>query len=1097
MTRFAVAVVVAIAALPAPQDDEPTLLRKCEAAFNLRQYAEVRRLAEDFERRFPKSDRLPEALMWQTYGYDKDLPEQKRAAIEILRRILEQFPDSLSASHAHPRRQELDPWTFSTFQSTHRAGHTDLYPSRTWGPASAFVVRHAGVDVLKAAFRKSEPGGDLYGSIDVSSWEVVKTARIEYPFYEHQARNLEIDFAKAGMYSVEETIDGFTNRSWIRVSSFSLTAKALGGEVIAFAADPESGAGVKGVNLLCRWEKGSAERTTDADGIARFAPGGEGRIFAWKGDEAHLLWFEGHEADEESLCYVTTDRPVYRPGHTVHFKAVRRDRKGEALTRPAAGTVRVELKDPNGRVLAGGDYAWTAAGSVSGSFTIGAEPRLGEYAIVAHVKKKDGGFSWDEDEPVAYWRKTFVVAEYRKPEFRVEVKASKGTAVDGEAMKAVIKAEYYFGGPVPDAAVEWELVRRWAWCDWCGTMGPSTSRSPRPPFEDQYAWLYQRDRDPDDGYDGETIKADHGTTGADGTLAVSVDIPTSRYPCTYVLRATVRDLSRLSADGEASIPSGPSDLRLMVGATRMFYRQGDRIAARARVTDAEGRPAAGREVVFAGFRAVEEPSDQPEFGRTVEYESFFTGTAKTDASGLVAMEFAASESGSIRVRARVKDDQERTAEDRAELFVAGDGMPEESGDDLQVLPDKIVYEEGETARLLVRSPEKGLNAFLTIEGGRFHDARVIPLRKRCEVVEIPLRGAFAPNVYVKLMAWKDQRSFGGGHEILVLPKAQMIDVEVTTDRPTYGPRERAKVIVKTTSKGAPLAAEVELGVVDEAIFAVKRDETKDIRRFFRALREDAATISGSWVWNDRCASFRRSMGAALTGAAFALEEGAPQAEPAGFAPTETRRWFPDTLAYLAHVTTDANGRAELEIGTPDTLTEWRFTGRAVAGDDRFGWTTSKAVTRKDVICRLIAPRFWTERDEGSVTTVVHNDLDRETEFLVRLTVDGAVREKKLTVASKGIGRLDWPVKAEAPGAIILKAEALSAAMSDAMELTVPVNPHGMRSQAMASGRVAGTWKTTLTLPERTAGASVEIVATSSTAGAIREALPFLAGYPYG
>ncbi len=246
MNRYALAVVLALAALPVPQDDEPTLLRKCETAFNARQYAEVRRLAEDFERRFAKSDRLPEALMWQTYGYDKDVPEQKRAAIEILRRILKQFPDSPSASHVHPRRQELDPWTFSTFQSTHRAGHTDLHPSRTWGPASTFVVRHAGVDALKAAFLKSEPGEDLYGSIDVSAWEVVKTARIEYPFYEHQARNLDLDLGKAGMYSVEETIDGFTNRNWIRVSSFSLTAKALGGEVVTFAADAESGGGVKG-----------------------------------------------------------------------------------------------------------------------------------------------------------------------------------------------------------------------------------------------------------------------------------------------------------------------------------------------------------------------------------------------------------------------------------------------------------------------------------------------------------------------------------------------------------------------------------------------------------------------------------------------------------------------------------------------------------------------------------------------------------------------------------------------------------------------------------------------------------------------------------
>ncbi len=42
--------------------------------------------------------------------------------------------------------------------------------------------------------------------------------------------------------------------------------------------------------------------------------------------------------------------------------------------------------------------------------------------------------------------------------------------------------------------------------------------------------------------------------------------------------------------------------------------------------------------------------------------------------------------------------------------------------------------------------------------------------------------------------------------------------------------------------------------------------------------------------------------------------------------------------------------------------------------DLEGVTRSEVITRKDVIVRLAAPRFYTERDKGTVSTIVHNDL---------------------------------------------------------------------------------------------------------------------------
>ena len=81
----------------------------------------------------------------------------------------------------------------------------------------------------------------------------------------------------------------------------------------------------------------------------------------------------------------------------------------------------------------------------------------------------------------------------------------------------------------------------------------------------------------------------------------------------------------------------------------------------------------------------------------------------------------------------------------------------------------------------------------------------------------------------------------------------------------------------------------------------------------------------------------------------------------------------------------------------------------------------------------------------------------------------------------------------------LLAEALSRAESDAMELVVPVKPHGLESVRVSSGRVADAWKATLDLPADAPGetASLEVTVASGPASAILQALPFLAGYPYG
>jgi hypothetical protein len=568
------------------------------------------------------------------------------------------------------------------------------------------------------------------------------------------------------------------------------------------------------------------------------------------------------------------------------------------------------------------------------------------------------------------------------------------------------------------------------------------------------------------------------------------------------VRATVTDLSRLEAAGEGRIRALPAALEVRVGTARMFYLEGERLTALARVTSAGGKPGAGAAVqITALFGTVR--------GGETEFEPFHSGRVSAGADGLASLEVPLERSGRIRLLARVDDGGGRIAEDRADLWVAGEGaklrgeptgepQPErdEEGSrrdgEIDVLADRLVYREGETIRLLVRSPLSPLTALLTVEGERLHEARPITIKKICEVLESPARAEFAPQVSVLLNAWSRGQALAGGVEVFVHPRSRSLEVEAAADRSSYQPGETMAVTVSTRSQGQPVPAEVELGTVDESIFSLAADRSPDIRAFFaRSASNSSSTAGTSDAGIGRRTSEAEEHVSLLSAAS----------EDSGSAPALLRHTFPDTLYWSGQLQTGPDGKAVVRIEAPDGLTTWRLTARAVSGEDRFGAGVSSTLTRKEVIVRLSAPRFFTERDVGTVSTIVYNGLAQENEFTVRLSAGGtpAGPERALKVPARAAERLDWKLPPARPGKLVLRAEALSAAGSDRVEIELPVRPHGAEERQLAAGRVDGSWHGSLSLPgEASIGTAVLTVAvTTAGTGTIIEALPFLAGYPYG
>ncbi|RYG61163.1 hypothetical protein EON80_24135, partial [bacterium] len=169
-----------------------------------------------------------------------------------------------------------------------------------------------------------------------------------------------------------------------------------------------------------------------------------------------------------------------------------------------------------------------------------------------------------------------------------------------------------------------------------------------------------------------------------------------------------------------------------------------------------------------------------------------------------------------------------------------------------------------------------------------------------------------------------------------------------------------------------------------------------------------------------------------------------------------------------------------------------------------GSAESDVATKKDLLVRLQAPRFFVERDQVVISANVHNYSDKAKSVAVQLEsglkLIGAAAQT-VQIAAGEEKRLDWTATIESAGEASLQITARTDSDSDAVKMTFPVLVHGVQRFNGQSGVITndGSTKLTLNFPkERKSGASELNVQFNPSLGAqMLDALPYLVDYPYG
>lgn len=900
------------------------------------------------------------------------------------------------------------------------------------------------------------------------------------PLRDPDTRRIPLEVTEPGVYVVEAISPPLRAYTIVIVSDVGLVTKTSPGRILVYAAhrktgDPQADCGVQ---VLVDREV-AATLNTGPDGVAtaEFQTTKPDSVIAVARCGSHVTasdpgaWaLQG--ASRELVGYVYTDKPVYRPGHTVRVKGVLRWRAAGRLDPFGETQVEVSVADHNDKVLARELRPVDAFGSVSASFAVPAGAALGYYTVtVASGENRASG--------------TFEVQEYRKPEFEVIVTAPDRFVVQGGAATVRVAAKYYFGQPVANAALTYVVHRQ--------------------PYYSPWRWGDAEDSEGGgDWWGGEQEPEQTTTLDAQGVATIAIPLGPDEKGRDYSVRveARVTDASSREVSGHTIVHAPFGAFMVTASPDQYLYRAGTSASATIKALDYSGNPQGGVAIQVTLERLVYEQGRWEE----PKITALASGTVATDAEGRASWSTPLpAEAGSYRFRAEAQSNG-RAITDTAGLWVTGAGEPVVEGDTyLELIADQRTYKPGDTARVVVRGGTVTAPALVTKEGQQVSYYRVVPVRE-AETIEVPITEADLGDTYVSVAFLKDDRLFRAEKRLRVPATAQQLNVAVVADQAVAKPRQAGRFrLTVTDAGGAPVRAQLSVGVIDEAVYGVKKDETPDPLRYFYRL-------SYSRVSTDFSRDYAFT-GYAGTNALMLTQRRRPftLADFKADKPArpQVRKDFPDAIYWAADVVTDAAGNATIEVPYPDALTTWRLTARAVTADTKVGSGIARTTTTKDLILRVVTPRFVTEGDTLDLPYIVHNYLPGDQTIALSGTVRGLTAAsdsalstpRTVVVAQDGESRTDWRLKAEHVGTAVVGGTATAAADGDAVELTFPVIPFGLKREAGIAGSIVGGGSQggELVVPPTAnpAARSVRVQVAPSLAGPLLGAIDFLASYPYG
>jgi hypothetical protein len=518
------------------------------------------------------------------------------------------------------------------------------------------------------------------------------------------------------------------------------------------------------------------------------------------------------ELEHQALVLMSTDKPLYQPGQTLHLRALCFDSLKRALSNASA---RLTIADPEGTNVFRAPLVTSRFGIASLDWPIPENTRLGDYQVTIELDDD----RYDEQEIT----QTVKISRYDLPNFAVSVKPDRPFYLPGQDAEVIVSADYLFGQPVKRGKVR--VVR-----------------------ETEREWNYREQK-------WETTEGEkyEGETDAEGRYNVRLNLQQEHANLASEDHSRFQDLTYAAYFTDPTTNRTEQrrfDLRLTKDAIHIYVSEGIERQAKnfpiqfyLATYYADGTPAEC-EVEIKDAASNKDGSG----GQTLR-------TLKTNRYGVAKVK-------GLRLPQRETDESEFVlnflARDRqGALGRQGNNFWYADNPVIRLETNKSLYRAGEPIKATITASQNRLKLFLDVwKGWVVVRSQTVELRDGRAQLTIPYSADFDANITLTAYAAPDAAhayyyyNWPADSRQVLYPRERDLRLDVQLSQPTYKPGEEAHADFRVSTPGGQ-AVESALGVViiDKAVEERARTDREFGSSYgfygaYRYLSGDNGQVSG-------------------------------------------------------------------------------------------------------------------------------------------------------------------------------------------------------------------------------------------------------------
>ncbi len=782
--------------------------------------------------------------------------------------------------------------------------------------------------------------------------------------------------------------------------------------------------------------------------------GRDSRYSGWKDTALRTIFF--------------TDRSLYRPGQTIHFKGicVISDEDSSSYKTLPGSSLDVILKGANDEEIARCHVTTNDYGSFSGTFTA---PR-GHLAGKMTLTTKDG--------PAG--RMSFNVEEYKRPKFKVEIFPPEDTPKLGTGVVVSGKAIAYTGSAIGGAKVKWRVERKARIPRWCW-------------------WICSDSNDK-----GQAIAHGIATTGDDGSFSVKftakpdLSVSESNEPVfDFIVHTDVTDSSGETRSGERTLHLSYTAMQATLSVQEwLTIEKPVALKVETKTLDGDGIAAVG----VVRIHELEEPKkvQRAQFNRSSLPESWDLGgllhelAFQTDGKGECGLSVHLK-AGIYRAMLETRDRFDKKVTACATLHVLDPDAKRLNVKIPNLLSvSNLSVEPGETFMALWGTGYVKGQAFVEIEcAGKMLKRYWTDAERTQQVIEQKIGEEMRGGFTLRVSYVRENRAYLETRVIDVPWKNKELSIVWEHFRSKLEPGQKETWTAVISGADARMAvAEMVATLYDASLDAFRphqwisnfnlfrcecilcRSSFENQAQFFRQTTEgwnvkkkDTAFRYRSF-WVDLFCHLHTRFLCCCESLTVDNENFEIREDTAGFSPMSgkvssttlnldkvvARRNLNETAFFLPHLTSGQDGVVRIEFTMPEALTEWKFMGFAHDQNLRSGFLMDNAITSKELMVEPNPPRFIREGDIIEFTVKVSNQGETAQSGNVRLNLSDAMSmkpvdtelgngkpEQRFEIPAKGSKSFSWQLNVpDGMGFLTYKAIGATDKLSDGEEGVIPV-----------------------------------------------------------